>query len=290
MNITLYQMMTFVAVVEHGSIQAGANFLHKTHPSVIANLKKLGNELGFSLFNKSGYRSTPTEQGKVFYRRCIQVLNDIEDLKNLSQHLRDNKDTEISIAIGDVTPLAPALKILRSFAENNKFTHLNLLFENLEGANERLFYREANLIIHHIDKSDTRYDYKDFCNIEIVPVVANGFLDIPVTDELKYSDLKKFNQCIVRSTAKKLPTTDHFVLNQSPYITVGDQYTKKEIIMQKMAWGHMPLFLIKDELKSGMLISIEGNLIKRNTLDIVVARLQNNNYGPVEQALWETFG
>jgi len=71
-----------------------------------------------------------------------------------------NKETEISIAIGDVTPLSAVLTLLREFTKNNKSTHLNLLFENLEGANERLFEGKASIIVHHIDKSDTRYDYQ----------------------------------------------------------------------------------------------------------------------------------
>lgn len=281
--------MAFVAVVEQGSIQAGANSLHKTHPSVITALKKLEVGLGFALFDRSGYRTTPTERGKAFYRRCKLVLSEVDDLKNLSDHLRDNENTEISIAIGDVTPLTLVLKRLHEFTETNKFIHLNLLFENLEGANERLLEKEANLIIHHIDKSDTRYEYKDVCRIKIVPVVASGFLNMPVTEHLRYSDLKKFKQCIIRSTAKTIPTKDYFVLNQSPYITVGDQYTKKEIIMQKMAWGHMPLFLVEDELKSGELVTIEGDFIKGSALDIVIARLHDVRHGTSEKALWELF-
>jgi len=289
MNITFHQMTTLVAVIEHGNIKAGANSLHKTHPSVITALKKLESELGFSLFDRSGYRSTPTDRGMVFYRRCKQVLNEVEDLKNLSHHLQKNKNTEISIAIGDVTPLEPALRLLRKFTEKNKFTHLNLLFENIEGANERLLEGETSLIIHHIDKSDIRYEHKDFCSIKIIPVVAEGFLNIPLTNKLKYTDLRNYNQCIIRSTAKTILTKDHFILNQSPSITVGDQYTKKEIIVQKMAWGHMPLFLIEEELKQGKLISIEGEFIKSSTLDIVIARLHNDNHDQMEELLWEIF-
>jgi len=244
---------------------------------------KLETELKFSLFDRTGYRSVPTEQGKVFYQQCLQVL---DDLKSLSTYLQENKETEISIAIGDITPLTPVLSLLHEFTENNKTTHLNLLFENLEGANERLFEGKANFIIHHIDKSDIRYDYHDLCKVTIVPVVAKEFLNTTITPNLKYADLKKYTQCIIRSTAQTTPSNDHFILKNSPYITVGDQHTKKEIILQKMAWGHMPLFLVEKELESRELQSIEGNYIKSTTLDIVVARLQNLQHGLITERLW----
>jgi len=286
-NITFHQINAFVAVVEQGSIQAGANHLHKTHPSVITSLKKLEAELGFPLFNRSGYRSIPTEQGKAFYQQCLQVLNEVNGLKNLSIHLQEKKETEISIVIGEVTPLKPVLTLLRKFTENNKSTRLNLLFENLEGTNERLLDGKANIIVHYIDKSDTRYDYQDFCKVNIIPVVANGYLKQSVNPDLNYDDLKKYTQCIIRTTAQKLPSHNHFIVKDSPCITVGDQHTKKEIILQKMAWGHMPYFLVKNELKSGKLLSLEGNYIKNSSLDIVVARLQNTSHGPVTRLLWE---
>ncbi len=287
MNITLYQINAFVAVIEEGSIQAAASKLYKTHPSIVTSIKKLEEELGLSLFDRSGYRSVPTEQGKVFYQQCLQVLNEVFDLKILSTHLQQKKETEISIAIGDITPLSPVLSLLHEFTELNKSTHLNLLFENIEGANERLFEGKANIIVHNIDKSDIRYDYHDFCKVTIVPVVVKEFLSIPITTSLKYDDLKKYTQCIIRSTAQTTATDDHFIIKNSPYISVGDQHTKKEVILQKMAWGHMPLFLVEKELESGELISIEGDYIKSTTFDIVVARLQNHRHGLIAEQLWQ---
>ncbi|MFV2061837.1 MAG: LysR family transcriptional regulator [Gammaproteobacteria bacterium] len=287
MNITLHQINAFVAIIEQGSVQAAANKLYKTHPSIVTSVKKLEAQLGFPLFDRSGYRSIPTGQGKAFYQQCLQVLNEVHDLKSLSTHLQENKETEISIAIGDITPLTPVLSLLHEFTENNKTTHLNLLFENLEGANERLFEDKANIIIHNIDKSDIRYDYHNFCKVTIVPVVAKGFLNTAITPKLKYDDLKKYTQCIIRSTAQTTPSNDYFILKNSPYMTVGDQHTKKEIILQKMAWGHMPLFLVEKELESGELQSIEGDYIKSTTLDIVVARLQNSQHGLITECLWK---
>lgn len=289
MNITLQQMMTLDAVIKSGSIQAGAKQLNKTHPSVITALKKLENELGFLLFDRSGYRSTLTQEGAAFYKSTKRILTDIDELKTQAQHLSHHEESELNIAIGELTPIAEALQVLQPFSSDNQHTHLNLLFENLEGANERLLDGDANLIIHHIDKSDPRYEYKDFCKVKIIPVVARDFLNFPVHNHLKYADLKKYTQCVIRNTASKTHSKNYFVLDQAPHITVGDHYTKKEVILQRMAWGHMPLFLVKNELKNGALISIEGEFIKGNTLDIVVSRRHNDHHGIMAERLWQSF-
>ncbi|VAW68387.1 hypothetical protein MNBD_GAMMA09-2241 [hydrothermal vent metagenome] len=289
MNITLQQMKTLDAVLKHGSIQAGAKILNKTHPSVITAIKKMEAELGFNLFDRSGYRSTLTKEGVAFYKTTREILNSINELAAQAQHLARHEEPELNIAIGDITPLPETLKPLRLFSENNRFTRLNLLFENLEGAIERLLEGKADLMIHHINKTDNRLEYKDFCNVKVVPVAATGFLKVPFSQNLKPSNLNKYTQCIIRNTACSLEPVNYFVNNHSPHITVGDQHTKKEIILQGMAWGHMPLFLVEDELKTGRLISIESKYIKSHTFDIVVARLHKNIRGIMAEALWSKF-
>jgi DNA-binding transcriptional LysR family regulator len=289
MNITLQQMLTFDAVVSQGSIQAGARYLSKTHPSVITALKKLEDELGFALFDRSGYRSVLTEEGRAFHKNVKRILGDIHELKNQAMHIKGSEEAELNIVVGDITPLSSALTVLRTFSKENPYTRLNLFFGNLFGPNERLLDGEADLIIHHVDKSDPRYEYRDFCKVPIVPVVAPGFLNIPISKKLRYDELKGYTQCIIRDTATHSKKLNRFIIEDAPHLTVGDQYTKKEVLLQGMAWGHMPLFLIEQELKRGELISIEGGYIKGVVREIVIARLSENNKGVMAERLWQYF-
>lgn len=289
MNISIQQMLCLDAVVTQGSIQSAAKSLNRTHPTLITSLKKLEQQLQFSLFDRSTYRLTLTTQGKALYRSIKNILNDIEHLKTQAKHLSIGEEPELNIVLGDITPTVDSLSILRSFSEQNTFTKLNLLFENLHGPIERLHNSEADLIIHYIDKADPRYEYKDFCKVLIVPVVAKKFLNCKITKQLKYSDLNNYTQCIIRGTEKQQNNKNYFVNENSQHITVGDQFTKKQVILQRMAWGHMPLFLVEQELKNGELISIASDQIRENLIDIVVARLSNRTFGTKLEQLWQYF-
>ena len=288
-NITLQQMATLDAVVSLGSIQAGAQHLHKSHPSVIATLKKLEDNLGFSLFDRSGYRSVLTDKGKTFHAQVKRVLADMQALNSQALHLKGEAETELNIMIGDITPLPSALNVLRKFSMAHPYTRLNLFFGNLFGPNERLLDGAVDLMIHHLDKTDPRYEYRDLCKVSVVPVVAPDFLQTAITQQLRYDDLKLYTQCIIRDTATHSEKLTRFVLNDSLHITVGDQYTKREVILQGMAWGHMPLFLVEKELKRGKLLSIAGKYIKGITRDIVIARLSENEKGMMAERLWQSF-
>ena len=289
MNITLQQMQALDVVVTHGSIQAGARALNKTHPSVIAVLKNLEAELGFALFDRSGYRSVLTERGNQFHQQVKRILGDMDALKIQVAHLRGSEESELNIVIGDITPLPDALGVLRKFSRVFPMTRLNLFFGNLFGPNELLLDGEMDLMIHHLDKADSRYEYQDFFQVKVVPVVAPGFLNIPISKSLRYAELETYSQCIIRDTSTHSEKLNRFVLDNAPHLTVGDQYTKKEVILQGMAWGHMPLFLVEDAIKSGKLLPIAGKHIKGVTREIVIARLAAPEKGIMAERLWESF-
>ncbi len=276
-------------MVAQGGIQAAARVMNKTHPSIAAAVKKLEKELGFDLFDRSGYRSVLTAQGREFLSKARQILINVKELESKAAHLRNGEEAVLNIIIGDITPLQSALKVLRRFVRQHPFTRLNLMFENLGGPNERLLSGNADLIIHHIDKTDMRYEHKHFCKISVIPVVAPGFLEIAVTTRLSHDDLADYTQCIVSDTAQQIETKDYFVQSLSPHIKVGDQYTKKEIILQGMAWGHMPDFLVKTELKNRKLLSIKGSRLNGISVELVVARLANAEHGIMAKRLWQCF-
>lgn len=287
--ITLKQIQSLDAVVREGSFQAGARALHRTHPSVITLLKKLEQQLGFALFDRSAYRTTLTEAGRAFHRQSLRLLEDHAELAELADHLSRGRETRLRIVIGDVTPLAETLRILRGFADRYPRLQLDLGFENLAGPRERLLDGEADLIVHHVDPSDSRFEYQPLTHVEIIPVAAPGFLDFALGPDLSLEAMRRYPQCIIRDTARHSEQDNYFVLQGAPCVTVGDQHTKKAVIQQGMAWGHMPEFLIADELAAGRLVSLAGRHIKGAGVDIVVARLGGGRKGEMARRLWEYF-
>jgi len=53
-----------------------------------------------------------------------------------------------------------------------------------------------------------------------------------------------------------------------------------------MAWGHLPHFLIEDELRDGRLLSIAGKYFPGVIENLVVARRADRPHGPIANQLW----
>jgi DNA-binding transcriptional LysR family regulator len=285
-RVTLHQLQCFDAVVSQGSFQAGAAKLGRTHSTVFTSIRNLEEQLGLRLFDRDGYRVSLTREGRAFHDRARVFLQDAALLRDHARKLATGEESDLRIVIGDMCPLPEVLGLLRRFFETCPSTRFHLLSEAISGPWERLFDDDAELIIHHIDKSDTRLDFIDLFSDEVLPVAAPGFLRFPPSREIAPQQLRDYVQCIVRDTARHSAPRDYYLVEGARTCTVSDQLMKKEFILQGMAWGHMPRFLVAEELNDGRLLSIAGRHLRGGTGEIVAARRSDRPHGPIAERLW----
>lgn len=285
-EFTLHDLQCFDAVVRAGGFQAAATALHRSHPAVFAAVAKLERQLGLALLDRSGYRVRPTEAGLSLHRRAQGLLQELDGLRAHAAQLAMGEESELHVVIGDLCPVPQALGLLGRFFAQCPGTRLHLHFEAVTGPWERLFDGDADLILHRIDKTDPRVDWLDLGPVALVPVVAPGLLPTPLPRTLTPERMRAYTQCVMRDTARRPPAQAHFVIEGAPQCTVGDQLMKKEIILQGLGWGHVPRFLIEDELRDGRLLSIAGRHFPGAVEALVAARRRDRPQGPVAQRLW----
>ncbi len=285
-GVTIHQLLCFEAVVSEGGFQAAAARLRRTHSTVFTSVKNLESQLGLRLFDRQGYRVTLTDAGKSFHERTRVFLHELDLLRNHASQLAMGEESELRVVIGDVCPLPEVLGLLRRFFEGCPATRLHLHFEAIAGPWERLFDDEADLIVHHIDKSDPRLEFIDLFTGRLTPVVAPSFLPFPISDRITPEQMRDHVQCVIRDTARHSPSRDYYLIEGARRWTVSDQLMKKEIILQGMGWGHMPSFLVAEELRDGRLLSIAGRHLRGGSGEIVAARRRDRPHGPIADRLW----
>ena len=286
-GLTLHQLQCFDAVVREGSFQAAADKLLRSQPSISTSVKNLETQLGLTLLDRSGYRVALTEAGRSFHERARAFLQDARRLRDHASQLAMGEEAELSVVIGDLSPLPETLGLLRSFFDGCPGTRLHLHFEALSGPVERLLDGEADLILHHIDKSDPRLEFTDLFPVRVIPVVAPNFLRFPITKSITPEAMRDYVQCVIRDTARHSAPRDYFVIEGARSWTVGDQLMKRELILQGMGWGHMPRFLVERDLREKRLLSITGKHLPGRVAELVAARRRDAPHGPIACRLWQ---
>jgi DNA-binding transcriptional LysR family regulator len=286
-GLTLQQLQCFDAVVAEGGFQAAAEKLRRTQPTVFAAVRNLEAQLGLTLLDRSGYRVTLTDVGRSFHDQARLFLQELRGLQNHARQLAMGEESELSVVIGDLSPVREVLALLRSFFDRYPSTRLHLHVEAIAGPWERLFDADADLIIHHIDKADPRLEFIDLCAVNLIPVVAPGFLRMPISEEITPEQMRGYVQCVIRDTARHSARPNFYIIEGAPSWTVGDQLMKKEIILQGAAWGHLHDFLIAPELRDGRLLSIAGKHLRGGRVELTAARRRDLPHGPIANRLWQ---
>ncbi|MEI2453528.1 LysR family transcriptional regulator [Lysobacter firmicutimachus] len=285
-GFTLHDLQCFDAVIREGGFQAAAAVLHRSHPAVFAAVAKLERQLGLDLLDRSGYRVRATEAGQSLHRRAQAVLREFEGLRTHAAQLAMGAESELHVVVGDLCPRPPLLGLLGRFFAAEPGTRLHLHFEAVGGPAERLFDDRADLILHRIDKGDPRLDWIDLGTVPFVPVVAPGFLSFAPSRAIRPQRLRDYTQCVIRDSARHSPQRDFFLVEGAQQCTVADHAMKKEIVLQGLGWGHLPRFLIEDELADGRLLSIAGRYLPGRREELVAARRNDRPHGPVATRLW----
>lgn len=286
-NLTLHQLRCFDAVVSAGSFQAAANVLSRSQPTVFAAVKSLEAQVGVTLLDRSAYRVALTDVGRSFHERARVFLHEFDKLDQHVTQLSMGRETELRVVIGDLCPIPETLSLLRRFFNDHPETRLHLYFEAISGPLEKLNQGEADLMFHHIDQTDPTIDYIRLNTVQLIPVVAPGFLSFPIDSEITPTQMRDYVQCIIRDSSERPTSPDYYLVEGARQCTVSDQLMKKEIILQGMGWGHMPDFMIEQDIHNGRLLPIIGRHMRGGSVELVAARKRNAPHGPVAQHLWQ---
>ena len=86
----LEAMITFVRVVDDGSISGAAEHLNIAKSAVSRRLRDLEAHLGVELLRRTTRRLTLTDTGRAYYERCVGILADVTEAEDAvsSQHGR----------------------------------------------------------------------------------------------------------------------------------------------------------------------------------------------------------
>ncbi len=297
--MTLEQLRNFCAIVETGSFRAAAEQLFKVQSAVSTAIHNLEQELGLSLFDRSAYRPKLTAAGQELYQRARELLNQSEELQNLASAFAQGAESSLTLAIDAMCPLVPLTPALKSFTQDFPETALRLQSDYLGGSLERLFQHKADLAIAEVwGTAIKELDAVRLFEVCFQPVISPQH---PLAGQLvQAKNLRHQVQIIVAST-RHGGHPDTTVLDSARHWFVSDAASKRDLLIQGLGWGFMPLHLVQADLdaKRLMPLDLDDQLVKslippharlnqgQAKAEMWLLRRQQPKYGPRAQWLWQ---
>jgi len=116
LNLDVNQLEVLIAVANEQSFSRAAQSLHRTQPAVSQAIRRLENELGEPLFDRSSKDGTLTAAGKVLFDFAEQILNLRHGAHRAIKELKDLQHGKLSLSANEYTVmyLLPVLSVFRA--------------------------------------------------------------------------------------------------------------------------------------------------------------------------------
>ncbi len=201
------QLIHFVTIVNKQAFTTAANELHIAQPSLSASIKRLENEIGFTLIDRSSRLFKLTAEGRSFFDEANKFVMHHRQVTEAAVHLKTKGINHISISlIESVKSWLP--EIVKAYREINTDTRIKI---------------DHALSIAEIEKSFNDYDV----NLAITNqfIENDKIISIPLYEESLIVALPKDNPF---SNQKNVTLKD---ISDMPLIISHDGYqTRTEIV------------------------------------------------------------
>lgn len=158
-------MKYFVEVVDQKGMTNASKSLYIAQPTISKAIKDLEKELNMTFFNRSKRQLVLTDAGKVFYKKCKEILTLYKDLPKEINSLLGLETGHISIGLSAVMNMNKFIHILGEFHQE----YPNVTYNLVEKGGKMI---ETQLINDEID-----------IGITTIPVDQDIFHSIPLYQE-----------------------------------------------------------------------------------------------------------
>jgi DNA-binding transcriptional LysR family regulator len=156
----LRRLRAFVTVAEHGTVSKAAQVLHISQPALSRQIAAFEQELGFSLFQRSGRRLIMTSRADQLLGESRSLLNHVSSLGEQARALRQGDIRVLTVAASAMTIEGTFPTFLDSFPEQFPGVRLALVEADADKHLQMLEHGDADFainVVNVVEVDDTRF-------------------------------------------------------------------------------------------------------------------------------------
>lgn len=259
MNFDIQDIALIESIEQTGSFSAAAEKAYRTRSAITQHVKKLEDQLGFLLFDRSHYRPTLTPEGRLFLERGRPLLRHLTQLKTETVQIKQGWDPEFSIAIDDVLPIDGLFHLIEEFRKIAPHVTIRILREVLNGCWDALIEGRANLAIGVTGEppGNAIFGQRSLGSIEFVFAVARDHPLTHLKSPIRPEDLETYPTIIISDTSQSIPKRSSGVVSYQTKIIVPTMAEKIKAQLFGLGIGYLPRLQAQPFLNRGELVELE---------------------------------
>lgn len=254
MKLELESLLALDTVVQTGSFARAAQQLHKVTSAVSYQVKKLEEQLGIPLVDRTAYRVKLTPQGEAVLAEGRRLLRQAHQVEALAQQLASGWEARLLVVVDGILPLADTLKALKKLADEGVPTRIQLKIEFLHGVQYRFERDAADLMLVKDYEPAALLHAQALDEVESVLCVGHEHPLAALERPARLDDLQTHVELSVQDSSGR--GDDRHMFGGERVFFLSGFMAKKQALLMGMGFGWMPLYLIEQELANGTLIEL----------------------------------
>jgi len=255
----LSQLEFFVTVVEEGGFSKAAERVFRTQPAVSIAIRRLEEEIGTSLFERSQKAPVLTEAGELFYDYARRILALRDQALGVLGELQTLQRGRVRIGANEST----SLYLLPQLILQYRSRYPNVMVEIFRHTSDRL---PREVLDRNVDFALMAYEPVDN-ELESFPVLSDNLVlivhpehELGTRDSVKVEELghEAFLAHNVK-TGSRYKVTETFAQHHTPLnitLELATIETIKRFVQLKIGVAFVPRMCIEEELERGTLKSV----------------------------------
>lgn len=270
-NLTIEALKALDAIDKKGSFAAAAESLFKVPSALTYTIKKLEQDVGVPLFDRSKQRAILTPAGQLVLEQGRDILLATHRLYDAVKQLDSGWEREIKIARDTIMCGEPLYDAVKEFVALDTNVNVSLSIEALAGGWDALHSGRADIVIGasgELPKGlyNTRKIGSARFIFAVAPYHPLAAVEAPIEGEM----LLAFPSIVVSDSSQFLPSRDTGVFASKQVIRVNSMSAKLEAQVKGLGVGFVPYHLAQTCLQEGTLIEKQCS-IPRPDQDLFLA-------------------
>lgn len=286
-GLSFDQICVFLSIVEHGSFSAAARSLNRAQSAVTYSIRKLEDQIGAALFDRSEYRPVLTEAGRALLPRARRIGEEVGLFRNQARGIAGGLEPELSLIVDPMFPTDFLVESLKAFQQRYPTVQTRIFVESLGGPARQVMDGGCALAILCAFVGDIAA-LKQFplLEIELVLVAAPDHPLAKASAPLPPELLRDHIQLVLTDPSGLTGKKDYGVLATQTW-RLADLGAKHALLKEGLGYGSMPAHMVREDLAAGRLVRLvldgrEGGA-RTASLAMCAAHRADRPIGPATQ-------
>lgn len=247
------------AIERHGSFAAAARELFVVTSAVTHAVRNLEEQLGLTLFDRSGRRARFTSEGRELLARGRPLLEHAARFDADVQLLATGWEASFALCVDQVIRTEPLMRMIDDFARVAPHTTLHLRREAVAGTWDALLAGRADLVAGAPGDGPPGggYESAPLYTIRFVFAVAPRHPLARIKGVIPAAEIARHRAVLVGDTTRGLPRWPLSLLDSRTALTVPDAQARLQALLLGVGCGFVPARMAAPYVRTGKLVTLK---------------------------------